>query len=70
MNKEIEEKKKRYPSGVKVRLVEMKDKSAPKPDTEGTIIGVDALGSILVRWEDGSTLSLLEDLDRFELIDC
>lgn len=55
-----------YPSGCRVVLVRMDDIQAPPVGTEGTVFGVDDIGSIMVRWDNGSTLSVAygEDLCR------
>ena len=55
-----------YPRGCRVVLVRMDDIQAPPVGTEGTVFGVDDIGSIMVRWDNGSTLSVAygEDLCR------
>ena len=55
-----------YPRGSRVVLVRMDDIQAPPVGTEGTVFGVDDIGSIMVRWDNGSTLSVAygEDLCR------
>ena len=55
-----------YPRGCRVVLVRMDDIQAPPIGTEGTVFGVDDIGSIMVRWDNGSTLSVAygEDLCR------
>lgn len=55
-----------YPAGARVRLVEMHDMYTPPPGTEGTVIGVDDIGSIMVRWDNGSGLSIVYNEDRCE----
>lgn len=57
-----------YPVGTKIRLIYMDDIQAPPVGTCGTVIGVDDLGNILVEWENGSSLSLLPDKDKFQVI--
>jgi hypothetical protein len=44
----------------------MDDIQAPKIGTKGTVVGVDDIGSIMVRWDSGSSLSVAfgEDLCR------
>ena len=56
-----------YPQGTQIKLIKMNDPYAPKPGTCGTVLDVDD-GSILIRWDDGSQLSLLVDVDKFEKI--
>ncbi len=64
--KEIEEK---YKPGSKVKLIKMYDLYAPKTGTIGIIKGVDGVGNILVNWENSSSLSLITEVDEFEIIE-
>lgn len=48
-----------YPAGARVELVRMDDVQAPPIGTKGTIIGVDDIGSIMVKWDTGSSLSVV-----------
>lgn len=57
-----------YPKGTKVRLLAMDDIQAPPVGTNGEVRGVDDAGSILVSWENGSSLSLILGIDEFECI--
>ena len=50
--------KKQYPAGCRVELLHMDDSQAPPVGTKGTVIGVDDIGSIMVRWDNGSGLSV------------
>ena len=64
-SKEIVEKlKKEYPKGTRVQLVAMDDFQAPPIDTKGTVIGVDDTGSIMVAWDNGSSLNVVYDVDK------
>ena len=56
-----------YPRGTKVELLGMDDPQAPPTGTMGEILGVDAAGQILVRWETGSSLSLIPGVDSFRI---
>ena len=38
------------------------------PGTTGTVVGVDDLCSILVKWDNGSRLSLVPGTDSFHII--
>lgn len=60
----IEELKKEYPCGCRVKLVKMDDVQAPPVGTEGTVRGVDDTGSILVKWDNGSGLNVLYGVDE------
>lgn len=52
-----------YPSGTRIELVRMDDCYAPPIGTKGTVTGVDDIGSIMVRWDNGSSLSLAYGVD-------
>jgi len=60
IRKEILEKlRKEYSSGTRVELIRMEDIQAPPTGTQGTVIGVDDIGSIMVSWDNGSSLSVV-----------
>jgi hypothetical protein len=60
IRKEILEKlRKLYPPGTRVELIRMEDIQAPPTGTQGTVIGVDDIGSIMVSWDNGSSLSVV-----------
>ena len=60
IRKEILEKlRKQYPPGTRVELIRMEDIQAPSTGTQGTVIGVDDIGSIMVSWDNGSSLSVV-----------
>lgn len=61
--------KERYPQGTRVELIEMNDAYAPPVGTRGTVFGVDAIGSIMVMWDNGSTLNVLHGIDRVKKVD-
>lgn len=54
----IEKLKAQYPNGTRVELLQMNDSFAPPVGTLGTVKGVDDIGSIQVRWDNGSGLSV------------
>ena len=54
----VEQLRKECPIGTRVELVHMDDFQAPPIGTKGTVRGVDDAGSIMVRWDNGSGLSL------------
>jgi hypothetical protein len=39
-------------------MIQMEDPQAPPVGTKGTVIGVDDAGSIMVRWDNGSSLNV------------
>ena len=55
----VESIRKEYPVGTRVELVHMDDFQAPPIGTKGTVQGVDDTGSIMVRWDNGSGLSVV-----------
>ena len=66
-SKEVVERiRKEFPSGTRVELLQMDDPQAPPIGTQGTVMGVDDIGSIMVAWDNGSGLSVAlgEDLCR------
>ena len=68
MKERVEYLRKQYPEGTKIELLEMDDVQAPPIGTVGTVYGVDDLGSLLVRWENGSSLSVIDGVDRVKKI--
>lgn len=64
-NKEVVEKiKKEFKKGTRVKLVRMDDFQAPPIGTLGTVIGVDDTGSIMVSWDNGSSLNVIYNVDK------
>ena len=62
---EVELIRKMYPEGTKVVLDFMDDFQAPPNGTKGEVLLVDSIGQIHVKWENGSSLALNTDVDRF-----
>ena len=54
-----------YPAGTKIVLDSMEDDQAPPPGSAGTVLCVDDIGTIHVKWENGSCLGLVYGIDRF-----
>lgn len=65
----IEMLKKEYPAGTRVVLEAMDDKYAPPIGTKGTVVGVDDMASLMVRWDNGSGLHVLYGIDRCRRIE-
>jgi len=61
---DIDKLRKLYPQGCMVELVRMDDVQAPHIGTKGTVVGVDDIGSILVNWDNGSSLNVVYGVDR------
>lgn len=64
----VESLRHRYSAGARVELLEMDDPQAPPIGTRGTVIGVDDIGSIMVRWDNGSGLSVAYGEDRIRIV--
>ena len=64
----VESLRYRYPAGVRVELLEMNDPQAPPIGTLGTVIGVDDIGSIMVRWDNGCGLSVAYGEDHVRIV--
>lgn len=60
----IESLRKRYPVGCRIVLDKMDDPQAPPVGTLGTVLGVDSIGSILVRWDAGGSLNITYGADK------
>ena len=65
---EVRKAKETYIPGMRVRLLKMDDAQAPAIGTEGTVIGVDDIGSVMVAWDNGSSLNVLLGVDYVEII--
>lgn len=58
--------RKQYPVGSRVELIQMDDVQAPPIGTKGTVTGIDDIGSVMVRWDNGCGLHVVygEDICR------
>lgn len=56
-------------SGKRIRLIEMMDPNPVEPGTMGTIEFVDDIGTYHVKWDNGRTLSIIPEHDKYEIID-
>lgn len=62
----IEQLRREFPAGTRVELLRMDDAQAPPVGTQGTVLGVDDTGSLLMVWDNGSGLNVVygEDVVR------
>ena len=62
----IEQIRSQYTVGTRVELIQMDDPQAPPIGTCGTVTGVDDIGSIMVKWDNGCGLHIIygEDICR------
>ena len=65
----VERVRKQYPPGTRVELVKMDDAQAPPVGTCGTVTGVDGTGSLLMRWDSGSSLNVVYGEDIVRILD-
>lgn len=66
---DIESLKKEFPVGSRVELIKMDDKQAPPIGIKGTVLGVDDIGSIMVAWDNGSSLNVIYGEDECKVLD-
>ena len=64
----VERIKNKFKAGMRICLDYMKDDQAPPSGTEGTVDFVDDMGTVFVRWDNGSHLGLIPDEDDFEIL--
>ena len=64
--KTLDKLRTQYPKGTRVKLIKMDDYKAPPKGTQGTVLGVDDAGSIMVSWDTGSSLSVVYGEDIVE----
>ena len=60
---ELERLRETYPKGTRVELICMDDEQAPPPGTLGTVLGVDDIGSLMMAWDNGSSLNVIWRVD-------
>ncbi len=58
-----------YPAGCRVELIRMEDPyTYLREGDQGTVIGVDDMGQIIVNWDRHSSLSLIPGEDEFRKV--
>ncbi len=66
---QVEQIKAMYPVGTRIKLNHMSDPYAPVPEgTEGTVIYVDSIGTLGMKWDNGRTLGVVPYEDSFSVI--
>ena len=64
--KDVERLRQQYPKGTRLKLISMEDPQGVPEGTVGEVELVDDIGQIHVRWETGSGLALIPEVDRFQ----
>ena len=68
-NREVQRIRTLYEKGTRVELIHMDDPwSNLVPGDQGTVVGVDDAGQIMMRWDNGSSLSLIPGEDSFKRV--
>ena len=61
--------RKQYPVGTKIQLISMRNEKYPiLPGTIGEVIHIDDMGSIHMKWQNGSSLALIPEVDSFKVV--
>ena len=68
-DKVLERLRKMYPVGTKVELVRMDDVQAPPVGTKGVVEFIDDIGTIHVKWENGSSLGVVYGEDLCKVVE-
>ena len=66
---ELQRLREKYKPGTRVEILHMDDVQAPPPGTRGTVRGVDDIGSIMVNWDTGSSLSVVYGEDSVIVVE-
>lgn len=66
---EVKALREQYPVGTRIRLIKMREEAQPVPEgTEGAVTGVDDIGTIHMKWDNGSSIGLVQKIDQFQII--
>lgn len=65
----VERVRREYPAGTRVELLRMDDVQAPPIGTKGTVTGVDDTASVMVAWDNGSSLHVIYGEDACRKLD-
>lgn len=68
-SKSLEKLRKKYPVGKVVELVKMDDIQAPPVGTKGVVEFIDDIGTIHIKWENGSSLGVVHGVDICRVIE-
>lgn len=57
-----------YPNGTRIKLIKMNDPYPLPNGTLGTVDYVDDDGNIQMKWDNGSSLALIYNVDKFSIV--
>ena len=63
--KEVAETRLNYPPDTRIQLIYMEDNWAVQSGTRGTVDYVDDAGQIHMKWDNGRTLAIVPQVDKF-----
>ena len=66
--KQVELLRQRYPKGTRLKLISMEDPHGVPEGTVGAVDFIDDAGQIHMKWETGSCLALIPEVDRFQKV--
>ena len=66
--KELAMLREKYPTGTRVQLISMDDEQAPPVGTIDEVMFVDDVGSVHVKWWNGSSLAVIPDVDSIAIL--
>ena len=68
--KQVERIRNQYPPGTRLCCDYMPDDPKPiESGTFGTVVGVDDAGQIMMKWDNGRSLSLIPGVDSFHTVE-
>ena len=54
--------------GMRIRMISMNDPNGVDEGLEGTIVTIDGLGTLHVKWDDGSKLGVIPGVDEYQVL--
>ena len=68
---DIQRIRERYPAGTRVELIRMNDpyNRSLRPGRKGTVVDVDDMGTVFVKWDCGSGLGVVLGEDEIRVLD-
>ena len=66
----LEQLRKQYPKRTKLQMITMRNEKYPvPPGTFGEMTHIDDIGNIHVRWQNGSSLAIIPEVDSFKVLE-